>query len=155
MVLPTPAILFNPATFSVVNIATWLSIDPTVWHAYQATATAGDVTAKAVATPETVTWAMGDGGNVECQGPGTSFNPAVAVDAQSTDCSYTYKQSSAGQPSGDGDPNDGSFLVTATISWKVTWTAVGAPGGGTLTPLETTSQRPLRVEQVESVGVLP
>ena len=33
----------------------------------------------------------------------------MSVDAQTTDCSYTYARSSAGQPSTDGDPNDGAF----------------------------------------------
>jgi hypothetical protein len=155
IVLPAPSMEINPAAFSVVNIATWLSIDPAVWHAYQASATADGVTATAVATPESVAWSMGDGGEVDCSGPGVAYDPAVADDAQSTSCSYTYEQSSEGQPSSDGDPNDGSFLVTATIDWKVTWTAVGAPGGGTLPPLQTTSRRALRVEQVESVGILP
>jgi hypothetical protein len=154
IVLPAPSMELNPAAFGVVNMATWLAIDPAVWHAYQASATADGVSATAVATPETVTWSMGDGGEVDCSGPGIIYNPALADDAQSTSCSYTYEQSSEGQPSDDADPNDGAFLVTATIHWKVTWTAIGAPGGGTLPPLQTTSGRSLRVEQVESVGVL-
>ena len=153
--LPSPSIEVNPAAFSIVNIATWLAVDPALWHAYRATATAGGVTATAVATPETVDWSMGDGGKVECAGPGAVYDPALPDDAQSTSCSYSYERSSQGQPSSDGNPNDGSFLVTATVSWAVTWTATGASGGGTLPPLQTTSNRALRVEQVESVGILP
>ena len=42
-----------------------------------------------------------------------------------TDCSYTWTQSSAGQP-------DGAYQVTATVYWQVAWTATGAPGGGNL-----------------------
>ncbi|MHB1516973.1 MAG: hypothetical protein ACYCVN_11955 [Acidimicrobiales bacterium] len=40
-------------------------------------------------------------------------------------CSYTWTQGSAGHPGG-------VYQVTATIYWQVAWTAVGAPGGGSL-----------------------
>ena len=135
MALPSPSIVVNPSAFSVVNIPTWLSVGPALWHPFQATATAGGVTATAVATPEFVDWTMGDGDVVRCDGPGSVYNPGLAPGPQSTSCSHTYKQSSAGEPSPDGDPNDGAFLVTAAVTWTVTWTAVGAPGGGTLPPL--------------------
>jgi hypothetical protein len=151
LVLPSPSIELNPAAFSVVNLATWLAINPAGWRPYQATATVAGVTATAVATPEEVTWTMGDGSQVECDGPGTPFSPDLAA-PQSTSCSYTYTRSSAGQPSVDGDPNDGAFAVTATVTWKVTWTAVGAVGGGTLPALHTASTEAVRVEQVESIG---
>ncbi len=153
IVLPPPTITVNPAAFSVANLATWLAIDPAVWRVYEATARVGGVTATAVATPETVWWTMGDGGVVDCAGPGTQFNPALAADLQTPSCSYTYRRSSAGEPSANGDPNDGAFPVTATVTWRVTWTAVGAPGGGTLPSLQTASTTAIRVEQVESVGV--
>jgi len=152
IVLPSPSIQVNPVEFSVVNLPTWLAIDPAGWHPYQATATVAGVTAIAVATPVDVTWTMGDGGEVECAGPGTEYSPDLAANLQSTSCSYTYARSSAGEPSIDGDPNDGAFAVTATMTWKVTWTAVGAVGGGTLPPLHTASTVAVRVEQIESIG---
>jgi hypothetical protein len=50
-------------------------------------------------------------------------------------CSYTYTQSSGGQPGG-------TFTVTATESWQVAWTAAGvpagAPAGGNLGPVTRT-----------------
>jgi hypothetical protein len=153
IVLPSPPLEVNPTPFSVVQFATWLAVAPGVWHAYQATATVDGVTATAVATPESVMWTMGDGGVVVCDGPGTVFNPALPSDQQTTSCSYTYQRSSYGEPSSDGDPNDDAFPVTATVTGKVTWTAVGAAGGGTLPALHTSSTVAVRVEQVESVGV--
>jgi hypothetical protein len=143
----------NPAEFSIVNLPTWLALDPSVWHAFQATATVGGVTATAVAIPESVNWSMGDGGVVICDGPGTIYQPDLPPSQQSSSCSYTYQRSSYGEPSGDDDPNNGAFAVTATVTWKVTWTAVGSPGGGTLPSLHTASTVSVRVEQVESVGV--
>ncbi len=152
LTLPSPVVNLNPSAFSVVNLSSWLWVDPQTWHSFRATASAGGVSATAIATPDTVSWSMGDGHTVVCDGPGTPYQPAVSVDAQTTDCSYTYARSSAGQPSTDGDPNDGAFSVTATISWTVRWSAAGVVGGGSLPPLQTSSTVPVRVEQVESVG---
>jgi hypothetical protein len=153
IVLPPPSIELNPASFSVVNLPSWLAIAPAQWHPFTATATAGGVTVSAVATPVSVTWNMGDGaGIVHCDGPGTAYNPSLSESVQIPSCTYTYKRSSDGQPSVDGNPNDGAFRVTATVTWTVTWAAVGEPGGGTLPSLQTASTVGVRVEQVESVG---
>ena len=46
-----------------------------------------------------------------------TYNPAAPN--ATTDCSYVW-------------PDPGSFTVTATIYWSVTWSAVGAAGGGSL-----------------------
>jgi hypothetical protein len=152
LTLPSPVIYLNPSSFGLVNLPLWLWIDPKSWHSFRATATAGGVSATAVAIPETVSWSMGDGHTVECNGPGTPYQTAIPSGAQSTDCSYTYLSSSAGQPSDDGDANNGAFGVTATIGWMVTWSVTGAAGGGLLPSLDTSSTVPVRVEQVESVG---
>lgn len=153
--LPVPSPQFNPPRSSVVNLATWLWISPATWHPFTVTATVGSVSAIAVATPEWVGWSMGDGGSVACSGPGTPFDPGEPVGEQSTPCAYAYAISSAGQPSPDGMPDDDSFTVVVTIHWSVSWVARGAVGGGSLPGLTTSSSRPLRVEQVESVNSLP
>ena len=60
---------------------------------------------------------MGDGDQVTCDGPGT---PYVAADpSAATDCSYTWRAA-------------GSYQVSVTVYWSVTWIAAGAPGGGNL-----------------------
>jgi hypothetical protein len=148
--LPPPSIQMNPASFSVVGLATWLWIDPAQWRSYTATASTGGVTASAVATPQTVTWDMGNGQSIACAGPGTPYDGSTS--GKTSSCSYTYKESSAGQPSVDSNPNDASYLVTATMNWTVTWSVLGSVGGGTLPDLETYSALPVRVEQVESIG---
>jgi hypothetical protein len=152
LTLPSPVVDINPPSFSVVNLSSWLWINGQIWHSFSATATAGGLIVTAVATPETVSWTMGDGHTVVCNGPGTPYQPTISFSAQTTDCSYTYTSSSAGQPSADGDPNDGAFRVTAMISWTISWTVTGGAGGGTLPALHTSSTVPVRVEQVESVG---
>lgn len=101
----------------LVGVATWLWIDRRGWKTLTASASAGAVTTTAVATPTLVVWDMGDGDTVTCDGPGTPYDPSDPN--ATTDCSYTW-------------PDPGTFQVTATIYWSVSWSAVGAPGGGTL-----------------------
>ena len=123
--LPSPTVEMAPPAGAqqLVNLATWLWVDPSDWQSFSATVSAGPVSATATATPVKVVWDMGDGSSVTCSGPGT---PYTVADANATsDCSYTWHQSSAGQPGG-------AFQVTATIYFHVTWTAIGAAGGGDL-----------------------
>ena len=123
--LPSPSIEMAPPAGSeqLVNLATWLWVNPSAWHPYSATAAAGPVSATATATPVKVVWDMGDGASVTCAGPGAPYDPADPN--ATTDCSYRWAQSSAGQPGG-------AYQVTATIYFDVTWQAVGAAGGGDL-----------------------
>ncbi len=153
MNLPAPKAFVNPSPRAVVNLPEWLWIDPTIWHDVSVTATTGGISATATALPSTVTWAMGDGSTIVCDGPGTPFLAQQPVGSQTTACSYTYRQSSFGQPAPDGNPNDAAFQVTATISWDVTWQAVGAAGGGALPGLTTSETFALPVQQIESVNV--
>jgi hypothetical protein len=152
LVLPRPAINLNPPGASVVNLPTWLWVDAASWHTYSVSATVGSVTATATATPVSVVWSMGDGRSLTCQGPGVAYDLSVASTAQRTSCSYAYSVTSAGQPSIDGNPDDGAFTVTATEWWDVSWSAEGASGGGSLPSLSTASSSSVRVEQVESVN---
>jgi hypothetical protein len=149
--LPAPEMHFNPSRTSVVNLSTWLWIDGSMWHPYSVTASVGSVSATAVATPVSVTWTTGDGGVVTCDGPGVPFDGGRPASEQTTACAHVYRVSSAGQPALDGDPNDASFAVVGRVSWRVQWSAQGAPGGGSLPALTTSSSAGLRVEQVESI----
>jgi hypothetical protein len=115
----SPAIEMAPPDGSpqLVGVATWLWIAPGAWRTLTASATAGPVTTTATATPSKVVWDMGDGQSVTCDGPGTAYSPSAPN--ATTGCSYTW-------------PGPGSFTVSATVYWSVTWTASGAPGGGNL-----------------------
>lgn len=152
MRLPSPVLHFDPTPATVVNLPTWLWVDPALWTPVSVSASAGSVTATAVATPESVVWAMGDGATVPCDGPGAPFRPAVPASDQSTTCSYAYPVSSIGQPSPDGDPDHAAFTVIATVTWSVRWSSQGVAGGGVLPDLTTSGSASLRVEQVESVN---
>jgi hypothetical protein len=148
MHLPAPRLgMSPPSTAEVVNFQDWLWVDSAMWRPLSATASVGAVAATATATPDRVVYDMGDGGQVVCTGPGTPYNLAVSPDAQSTGCSYRYANSSAGQQSN-------RYTATATIYWHVTWTAVGAPGGGDLgeIPGDTASTQ-VEVDEVQALNV--
>jgi hypothetical protein len=139
LVMPTPTIEMAPpaGALQLVNVAAWLWIDPGVWAALSATATTGPVTATATATPVKVVWDMGNGGQVTCDGPGTAYSPSDP--AATSDCSYTWTQA-------------GSFSVTATMYWQVSWTATGAAGGGNL-GVQAGPAAHVRVEVTESQAI--
>ena len=65
-------------------------------------------------TPNGSPGTMGDGETVTCDGPGTPYDPAVADDAQSTECSHVYQDTSVGEP-------DGRYPASVTVDWSVDW----------------------------------
>lgn len=142
---PPMNVEMSPAAADVtVNLTTWLWVDSGIWHAISATASAGPVSATATATPDKVVWQMGNGDTVTCNGAGTPWTPQDAPDRPS-DCSYTYRQSSANQPGG-------TFTVTTTVYWHVTWASQGAPGGGDLGLMAGPSfQTAVHVQEVHAI----
>lgn len=145
----SPAIRLDPPANrdQLVGVTTWLWLAGGSWSPVSASASAGGVTVTTTAVPQQVTWTMGDGSTVACQGPGTPYDPS-RPDAQPT-CSYTYAKSSAGQ-------RGGTFTITATESWQVAWTAAGVPAGvpagGNLGPVTRTSQLPVRVAESQAIN---
>ena len=66
--LPSNGIEMAPPTTSpqLVNVSTWLWLDPATWKPYTATASIAGVSATATATPQKVVWNIGDGNTVTC-----------------------------------------------------------------------------------------
>jgi hypothetical protein len=145
--VPAPALRLNPspAEGAVVHVPTWLWIDPSHWRPVGAQASAGSVVVTATARPHRVIWDMGNGDRFTCEGPGTPYDSGRPATAQVTDCSYTYRESSA---RADG----GAFTVTGTVVWEVTWTAVGAPGGGALGTAPRSQSVRLPVKEIQAVN---
>jgi hypothetical protein len=145
--LPAPAIRTNPAAGhdQLVNLPTWLWVDRQTWGIRAATASVPGLAATATAVPITVTWTMGDGNQVICHGPGVPYDMAQPPEHQRTNCSYTYRNSSAGRP---GD----QYVVSATTTWSISWTAIGAAGGGTLPALLRTSSTTVRVAEAQAIN---
>jgi hypothetical protein len=140
--LPTPMIAANPAGEQLVTLPTWLWLSGG-WAPMSATASVGDVSVTAVATPRSVSWSMGDGTTLTCTGPGTPFRSGSDPTSASPDCGHTYRSSSAGQAGQ-------AFAVSATVHWTVRWS--GAGQGGTFPDLTTTSTAALRVAEVQALN---
>ncbi|HSK95149.1 MAG TPA: hypothetical protein VK891_00905 [Euzebyales bacterium] len=122
----------------------WLWIDADQWEPLRTSATAGPVTSTVTATPTRVTWDMGNGDEVACDGPGRPYHERYAEQPEATDCSYTYRLSSAGQP-------DEAYRVTATVHWELTWDTSGATGGGSLGSVPMSTTWPARVAQIQAL----
>jgi hypothetical protein len=145
---PAPAIQLNPPAGAdhLVNLESWLWVDPATWGQRSATASVPNESATVVATPLSVTWSMGDGTTVTCRGPGIPYNPARPPDGQHTTCSHTYRRSSAGQPGQ-------RYTVSATTTWALRWTAIGVvTTSGTLPPLLRTSTTTVRVAEAQAIN---
>ncbi|WP_129665719.1 hypothetical protein [Phytoactinopolyspora endophytica] len=130
--LEPPRIGVSPSGEQLVHLPTWLWLAPQDWSEVSATASISDVSVTAVATPESVTWSMGDGSSFNCDGPGTPFTTRDDPAAESPDCGHTYTA-----------PSGGPHEVAATLEWTVRW--AGAGESGVLPGLTTSSSTQVRV----------
>jgi hypothetical protein len=149
--LPSPRVRHNPVGNALVGLATWWWVDPGQWQPLRQRTQAGPVWAEVTATPVSTRWDAGDGSApVACPGPGTAYDTTRPEAGQYTDCSHTYRRTTADQPQTGPSVNDRFFTVTVTTSWQVTW--IGSAGsGGTLPVLTTSSTFGLAVAQRETV----
>jgi hypothetical protein len=140
--LPEVMIRLNPPGEQLVNLPLWLAMQPASWRPQSATASTGGVSVTATARPVAARWLMGDGGAVECAGPGTAWTVGTDPVRPSPDCGHTYRRSSAGAPGG-------AYAVTVTVAWEVTW--AGAGQTGTVPGLTTTGAVQVRVQESQAV----
>ncbi len=129
----------------LVNLATFLWLPAEQWQPASASASAGAVTSTVTATPMRVIWDMGQGDSVVCDGPGVPYRPDLSDEDQPSDCHFTYRASSAGQPGQ-------AFEVTATVEWETTWTVTGAPGGGNLGTVSRSSSTSVQVAEIQTIN---
>lgn len=107
-----------PSHPEVVGVEVWLWVPRSQWATLSRTVTVGATSVTATASPNVVTWNMGDGSApFQCGDAGHPWESGYTDSAQ-TDCGYTYRTLSAGQPGG-------VFRITARISYFVTWTCTG------------------------------
>lgn len=124
-----------------VQMPTWLALDPAWWKPYQATASVGTVSATVTATPVRAVWAMGDGNQVVCAGPGVIWHKGLPESA--TNCSHTYTHSSSGQPGG-------RYTIGVTVEFAVSWSS-STGAGGTLPTLTRTASLSVEVGEIQAV----
>jgi hypothetical protein len=143
--LRKPVLALSPSSFQVVGVPTWLWVDGGGWVPQSATVSVPGVTVTATATPVSVSWDLGEGGQtVLCRGPGTPFTSRSDPAASSPDCGYLYRRPSAGRPGG-------TFTVRATMHWQVAWQAKGAPGQGAFPDLTSQSSVQVQVSEVQAL----
>jgi hypothetical protein len=128
-----------------VNFPVWLALRE-AWRPVTAHAAAGGVSVTVSAQPQRVTWQMGDGHTVTCKGPGAAYDPRLSwqQNLKRRSCGYIYRKPSASQPGG-------TFTVTATVDYAVSWQATGAPGGGSLGSRGRSASTRVSVGQIETL----
>lgn len=118
-ITPSPA----AGRVGLVGMPVWMWAQNPDNHSYgpiTATASAGSITVTATATVQRVTWQMGDGTTVVCRSKGTPYK-AKHGKQPSPNCGHVYENSSSGQPRG-------TYTVTATSAWTITWEGAGQNG---------------------------
>lgn len=141
--LAAPPVRINPppaAGGAVVQIAfvpSWVWIDVAVWTARSATASVPGLSVTATATPTRLVLSTGDGGDVVCQGPGTAWTAGPDPLTASPTCGYTYTR-------------QGSYTLTATVTWAVGWAGGGQTGS--VPALTTVSRLPVQVVEPRALN---
>lgn len=115
-----------------VGVPVWLWTQP--WEEDTATATAGPFTVTARAVPTQVVWSLGDGQTIVCTSPGTPYEKSMGW-KDSPDCGGRYTKT-------------GSYAITATMTYQVTWSGADS-GSDTITTTSTTN--PFRVGEYQVV----
>lgn len=143
--LPDPVIHSNPPenTSLLVGLDSWFRID-SPWQPQTVSASIAAISASVTATPTSVTWNFGDGSDATtCDGPGRAFS-TDNNESEHAACTHTYINRST-----KTDPN-GTYTVTATVTYEVTWTATDNTSG-TLEPVTRTGTINLRVQEAQAV----
>jgi hypothetical protein len=135
---PTPVIRLNPAppVAQLVRLPSWVWLDPSSWGQRMATASVPGMSVTATATPTKVVFSAGDGASFTCTGPGTPWKRGMNPAAKSPTCGHTYTRA-------------GTFMVTATVTWVITWAGGGETG--TAPALTTTSSLGVRVTESQAL----
>ena len=133
----------------LVGLPEWFWVPAGEWHSVSVTVRAGPVWATAVATPTRLSYDPGGGlPTAGCAGPGKQFSHSVPAGQQSSNCSYTYVQPSAGQP---GNAYQAALFVT----WTISWTGSGGAGGVITNGYTTGTTFGVRIAQAEALVTTP
>ncbi len=143
LVLPKVALRLSPVGEQLVGLPTWLWIEPASWAPVSKTVSVPGAAITATATPQSVTWATGDGASVVCPGPGTPYSSTSPPEAASPDCGHTYRALSP----------PGGFSLAATVTWDVQW--AGAGKSGVFPGLESTAAVTVTVVDAPAVNIRP
>ena len=126
----------------ITQLPTWLWVDEAVWAPVSSPPAAiPGLSVVATATPEWALWSGGDDGAVRCDGPGTPYDLGLPADAQHSECTTTFRHSSA----------VADHTLAVTITWSATYRCSAWCGTGALPDLQVTSTRPVRVAELQAI----
>lgn len=120
--------LNRPGSVGLVGMPQWMWVQnpsASTWGPITKSASAGGYTVTATGRVGRILWDMGDGQTVTC-GEGTPYSMADGV-ARSPSCGH------------DGYTRQGTYTVTATSSWTVSWAGIGQTGSIPVTLRQTTT----------------
>jgi hypothetical protein len=131
----TVGIVPDPSGVGLVGMPNWMWVtNPTAntWGPLTRSASAAGWTVTATAQVSKVTWNMGDGQVVVCNGPGTRYQDSYGKQ-QSPDCGHTYTR-------------QGAYTVRATSHWVITWAGIGQTG---TIPMDLTNTAALTIGEAQ------
>lgn len=114
-------------TAGLVHLPTWLWIEPSdqTWgSASYTTDPVGGMAVRAEAHARRLVWDMGDGRDARvCAdgSPGVAWQPGMDIGQGHGECTYRYLRPSRDEP-------DGTYQLTTTVEWEVTWSLSLAGG---------------------------
>lgn len=134
----------DPAGAGLVGLPVWMwtPVTGSTWGPVRTSLTALGTTVTVVAAAERVSWDMGDGREVSCDGPGTPYRASYGAQASPT-CGHVYEQPSRSHPGG-------RYQVTATTRWRLDWWVEGTAIGGTRRTTRESSAT-VRIEELRVV----
>ena len=134
----------GPGQVGLVNMPVWLWVNKTenTWGPIVRSASVPGLTVTVTARVKAIDWAMGDGKTVRCEGPGTSYDESMGVNASPT-CGHRYVKASR-------ELANCKYAVTATAQWEITWQSTLGDNG----EISMTQQASAQLRIGEAVPVL-
>lgn len=131
----------------ITQLPTWLWVEPAVWAERSATPPpVFGISVTVTATPTNVTFEGADGEVVDCgSNLGPAYDFSVPDDAQRSDCTLTYRHSSA----------VGDWALQSTITWEAAFVCSSICGSGPLPDYVVTTRRDVRVAELQAILVNP
>ena len=138
--IATPVPTLSPAARAPVNLGMWLSVQPA--GPIVARAELGPLWAETTATLATTSFDLGTGdAPVVCGGHGTPIPENKKNSIEQGPCGYTYR----------ADSDGGSFDITITSTWTVTW-ELSDGSTGSEPNIVVTAVLPYEVYEIQTVG---
>ncbi|MFC6706496.1 hypothetical protein [Flexivirga alba] len=126
----------EPGKAGLVGLPQWMWVKnptPNTFGPITKSASAAGYTVTAIGKVHRVVWNMGDGQTITCDGPGTPYT-AAAGKAKSPTCGHNEYA------------KQGTYTVTATSYWTITWSGIGQAG---TIPVTTARRTTIRIGEAQ------